>query len=217
MSAGQMAHTLGECQKVAETKEFETGLALCAGFNNKLKWRTEGIAFLAIEAIAFIESFQANYGFKNGKYKIFIDSVVSPLGKIEEKCDPMNKFFSTINLKKSIELSTAGKARWDDLLTSMYTFIESQEVSNRASNAWIDAVYANSTPDKKDNLTYQEIAQLKKSLDQAQANEDRSLSRFIPQMQLFESYLLNKVGLENPLDAARAFFEIELKKCDISR
>lgn len=200
----------GKCDEVAATQVVDGNLAICSGFKETYKWYFEGDSYEAVKMIGFIESSKANSGLENGDYEAFYNAVIAKnKTKASELFDYM---LSPTNLAAAVQKVANGDERWDKLVATVSDYASKSTQENAAFAEQLkissDAIKANNF---KGKLPYsQEYADAHKRYSDLAAESSSLQNEAAPLLQVFESYLQNKLGLSDPLKAAKALAAVKL-------
>jgi hypothetical protein len=194
----------GKCNDAAATKIVDGKLAICTGFKKSLKWYFEGDSYEAIKTIGFIEASKANIGLENGGYDAFYKAVI---GKNKNNASEILSYmFSSTNLQNSVQHTVKGNQRWDNLVASISSYVNKSSEADVAMKEQFaiasDLIKANNFKNKP---TYsQKYVDAQKLHFQLSDEASRLWDKTAPLLQVLESYLLNEVGLTEPMKAAKA-------------
>lgn len=200
----------GKCEEIAATKTIDGKLAICTGLKDSYKWYFEGDSYEAIKMIGFIESSKANSGLDNGNYEAFYNAVIAKnKTKASELLDYM---ISPTNLAAAVQKAANGDERWDKLVATVSDYASKSTQENEAFGEQLkitsDAIKANNF---KGKLPYsQEYVDAHKRYTDLAAESSKLQDEVAPLLQVFESYLQNKLGLSEPLSAAKALAAVKL-------
>ena len=200
----------GKCEEIAATKAIDGKLAICTGMKDSYKWYFEGDSYEAVKMIGFIESSKANAGLDNGDYEAFYNAVIAKnKTKASELFDYM---LSPTNLAAAVQKVANGDERWDKLVATVSDYASKSTQESEAFGEQLkittDAMKANNF---KGKLSYsQEYVDAHKRYSELAAESSKLQDEVAPLLQVFESYLQNKLGLSDPLRAAKALAAVKL-------
>jgi hypothetical protein len=200
----------GKCDEIAATQVVDGKLAICSGFEKAYKWYFEGDSYEAVKVIGFIESSKANAGLDNGDYEAFYNAVIAKnKTKASELFDYM---LSPKNLAEAVQKVANGEERWDKLVATVSEYAIKSTQENEAFGEQLkitsDAIKANNF---KGKLPYsQEYVDAHKRYSDLAAESSKLQDDVAPLLQVFESYLQNKLGISDPLRAAKALAAVKL-------